>query len=75
MHVSCEILQGIKIHTCYMTSYPSALVTVVTGTSGLPDMYTRSSRAMGGQIRQNTSACVTTIIQHLLFLQLASLYL
>ena len=37
-----------------------------TGTSGLPDMYTRSPRAAGrraegGHIRQATSACVTTI--------------
>ena len=38
-----------------------------TGTSGLPDMYTRSPRAAGpraegGHIRQATSACVTTIM-------------
>ena len=33
-----------------------------TGTSGLPDMYTRGVRAEGVHIRQATSACVTTIM-------------
>ena len=42
-----------------------------TGTSGLPDMYTRSTRAAGPRasgvhIRQATSACVTTIMYHFL---------
>ena len=41
-----------------------------TGTSGLPDMYTRSMRATGPRaegvhIRQATSACVATIMYHL----------
>ena len=51
----------------YIHAYVLLCNSCNTGTSGLPDMYTRSPRAAGpraegGHIRQTTSACVTTIM-------------
>ena len=57
------------LHTKYSDKFKKALLySCNISTSGLPDIYTQSTRAAGPRvvyIRQTTSAHVTTVMYHL----------